>query len=95
MRGYRCPGQSDRNLKAELCRCPGCNYQVEIFSDEPRTKCPRCGREVYRKKTPSCIDWCSAAEQCLGSEKWRQLKEKRDEKVLSKRRRARRFFFAL
>jgi DNA-directed RNA polymerase subunit RPC12/RpoP len=78
MRGYRCPGQSERNLKAELYPCPGCDHKVEIFSDELRARCPRCGREVYREKTPSCIDWCKAAEQCLGSEKWRKLKGKRN-----------------
>jgi len=50
MRSYRCPGQSERNLKAELRQCPGCGYQVEIFSDELKAKCPRCGREVYREE---------------------------------------------
>lgn len=77
MRVYRCPGQSERNLKAELYRCPGCGHQVEIFSDELRARCLHCGKEVYRKKTPSCIDWCRAAEQCLGSEMWKQLKGKK------------------
>jgi len=33
MSGYRCPGQSERNLKGELYRCSGCGYEVEIFSD--------------------------------------------------------------
>ena len=78
MRGYRCPGQSERNLKAKPYRCPGCGYQVEIFSDELRARCPRCGGEVYREKTPSCIDWCKGAEACLGLEAWRKLKGKRD-----------------
>jgi len=75
MSGYRCPGQSERNLKGELYRCSGCGYEVEIFSDELRARCPHCGRGVYREKTPSCIDWCRAAEQCVGPEAWRKLKE--------------------
>jgi hypothetical protein len=29
---------------------------------------------VYKEKTPSCIDWCAAARQCLGEERWQQLK---------------------
>ena len=86
MRGYRCPGQFERNLQAELYRCPGCGCEVEIFSDELRQRCPRCGREVYGKRIPSCIDWCKAAEECLGSEVWSQSK-KRGEKVLCEKRR--------
>ncbi|MFQ6067548.1 MAG: phosphohydrolase [bacterium] len=77
MRGYRCPGQSERNLKAKLYRCSGCGYQVEIFSDELKARCPRCGKQVYSRRNPSCVDWCRAAEQCLGSEGWSKLKGKR------------------
>jgi len=29
---------------------------------------------VYRERMPSCIDWCASARQCLGEERWRQLK---------------------
>ncbi|MEE9191326.1 MAG: phosphohydrolase [Candidatus Aerophobetes bacterium] len=79
MNAYRCPGQSGRNLKVELHRCPGCSYQVEIFSDELRAICPNCGREVHKEKTPSCIDWCKAAEQCLGENAYRELKKEERE----------------
>lgn len=79
MNAYRCPGQSKRNLKAELHRCPNCSYQVEIFFDELRVRCPNCGREVYKEKTPSCIDWCRAAEQCLGEDAYRELKKEERE----------------
>ncbi len=74
MKNYHCPGQSGRNLKAELHCCPNCSYQVEIFSDELRAICPGCGRPVYKEKTPSCIDWCRASEQCLGENAHRELK---------------------
>ncbi len=70
----RCPGQDTRNLRVELHKCPNCGYEVEIFSDEARVKCYRCGEVVYREKTPTCIEWCSAARQCLGEERWQQLK---------------------
>lgn len=72
---YRCPGQSKRNIKAVLRLCPNCRYQVEIFSDELRVNCPNCGKEVYQEKTPSCIDWCKAAEQCLGEDAYKKLKK--------------------
>ena len=48
--------------------------EVEIFSDEIKVKCQKCGKNVYREKIPSCIDWCASARQCLGEEKWEELK---------------------
>ena len=71
----RCPGQDMRNLRVELYRCPSCNAEVEIFSDETKVKCYKCGERVYREKTPSCIEWCASARQCLGEERWRKLVE--------------------
>ena len=70
----RCPGQDMRNLRISLHKCPNCGAEVEIFSDELRVKCQKCGKYVYKEKTPSCIDWCAAARQCLGDERWKQLK---------------------
>ena len=69
----RCPGQDGRNLRVELFKCPNCGAEVEIFSDEIKVKCHKCGEKVYREKIPSCIDWCASAHQCLGEERWRQL----------------------
>ncbi len=69
----KCPGQYNKKLWAELHKCPDCGYEVEIFSDEISRKCPQCGTRVYREKTPSCIEWCAAARQCLGEERWQQL----------------------
>lgn len=69
MKNYHCPGQSKRNLEAELQQCSACGYQLEIFSEELMVRCPACAREVYAKKNPSCIDWCKAAEKCLGQDK--------------------------
>jgi endogenous inhibitor of DNA gyrase (YacG/DUF329 family) len=47
---------------------------VEIFSDEIRVKCPKCGEKVYREQVPSCIDWCAKARECLGEERWKELR---------------------
>ena len=70
----RCPGQDSRNLRVELYKCPNCGAEVEIFSDELRVKCHKCGEMVCRERMPSCIEWCAFARQCLGEERWRQLK---------------------
>ena len=72
----KCPGQDFRNLRVSLHKCPGCGAEVEIFSDEVKMKCRKCGQMVYPGKMPSCIDWCTSARQCLGEERWRELRGK-------------------
>ncbi len=72
----KCPGQDFRNLRVSLYKCPNCGAEVEIFSDEIKVKCQKCGEKVYREKIPSCIDWCASARQCLGEERWRELQDK-------------------
>jgi len=69
-----CPGQDRRNVKAELLSCPDCGYQVEIFSDEIGVKCPQCRNLVCRQRLPSCVDWCKSARECIGEEKYKQLR---------------------
>jgi DNA-directed RNA polymerase subunit RPC12/RpoP len=75
----RCPGQDGRNLTVALYKCPGCGAEVEIFSDEMRIKCHKCGSYVYREKQPSCIEWCAKARECLGEERWK-IKEVSDDR---------------
>jgi len=70
----KCPGQNPRNLRAALYRCPNCGAEVEIFSDEMRVKCGECDEYIYRDRIPSCIDWCASARQCLGEERWKELR---------------------
>ncbi|MCX5700596.1 MAG: phosphohydrolase [Candidatus Omnitrophica bacterium] len=70
----KCPGQDDRNIKAEPIRCPDCGYTAEIFTDEIKVKCPKCKGFICRSRLPSCVDWCKAARECIGEEKWKQLK---------------------
>jgi len=72
----RCPGQDGRNLRVEIHICPNCGAEVEFFSDELKVKCPKCGGKVFREETPSCIEWCAQGRECLGEERWRQLKGK-------------------
>jgi len=70
----RCPGQDLRNLRVSVHKCPNCGAEVEIFSDELGIKCQKCGTKVLREQTPTCIDWCAHARECLGEERWRQLR---------------------
>jgi NADH pyrophosphatase NudC (nudix superfamily) len=70
----RCPGQDMRNLRVSLHKCPSCGAEVEMFSDEMKVKCHKCGAKIYREQVPSCIEWCASARQCLGEERWKELK---------------------
>jgi DNA-directed RNA polymerase subunit RPC12/RpoP len=70
----KCPGQDMRKLRVELFKCSNCGAEVEIFSDETRVKCQKCGTMVFREQMPSCISWCASARQCLGEERWQQLR---------------------
>lgn len=69
----KCPGQDDRNLKAESIKCPQCGYAAEIFSDEIKLKCPKCKGLICKTRFPSCVQWCKAARECVGEKKWKQL----------------------
>lgn len=70
-----CPGSlSIREPMPEYVSCPTCHQEVEIWSNELSYPCPKCGTRVARKQTPSCIDWCPMAEECIGSELYKQLK---------------------
>ena len=71
----KCPGQDDRNIKAETIICSQCGYQLEIFSDEVKVKCPKCKNQVCRQRLPSCVDWCRYAKECVGEDQYNKLKE--------------------
>jgi ribosomal protein S27E len=70
-----CPGQDGRELKVADLICPHCGSEVEIFSDERRVKCHRCGNYVDQEEVPTCAEWCAMARECLGEERWEQLKK--------------------
>ncbi|MEE8473604.1 MAG: phosphohydrolase [Dehalococcoidia bacterium] len=73
-----CPGQDMRFREVELHKCSNCGYEVEIFSGELRVKCFQCGEWVNKEQLPSCIDWCAAASECLGPERYQELKGEKD-----------------
>ena len=72
----KCPGQDARNLRAAMYTCPRCGTDVEMFSDELRIRCHKCSAYVYKEQTPSCIDWCSSARKCIGTEQYNTLRGK-------------------
>ena len=75
-----CPGAINvREASPEEIECPQCGAPVEIWSDEVSARCALCGDRVSREQGPSCIDWCSFAEQCVGTEKYQRLKGSRRE----------------
>ncbi|MFN3967163.1 MAG: hypothetical protein ACK4JE_05650, partial [Endomicrobiia bacterium] len=76
----KCPGTDPRYLKIEIIKCPECGYEIEFFSDEIKVKCPKCKKDVFKEDIPSCISWCKYASECIGKEKWEQIKSYIDEK---------------
>ncbi|MFZ5916430.1 MAG: hypothetical protein ACOYZ7_05835 [Chloroflexota bacterium] len=69
-----CPGAINfRDVRPNDIECPFCGAKVEIWSDEAYARCPGCGREVTQHRGASCIDWCSHARECVGSDKYERL----------------------
>jgi ribosomal protein L37AE/L43A len=71
---FECPGAS--NIKAptiEEIKCPKCGEELEIFTDETSIKCDSCGATVDRAANLQCIQWCEAAKECIGEEKYNEL----------------------
>jgi len=67
----KCPGQDKKDIKAEIIGCPKCGYEVELFSDEIKARCPKCQAAIYRETLPTCIDWCKYAKDCVGNDVYR------------------------
>ena len=66
MAKVRCPGSMKTMVPEPLERkCPKCGSMIEIWSDEEKADCT-CGETVFKDKAPTCVVWCSAAEECLG-----------------------------
>lgn len=71
-----CPGSTKiKNPTPEYLKCSNCANEVEIWTDEVKTVCSNCGNTVYKDQVPSCIDWCSHAEECIGTEVYQRMKE--------------------
>lgn len=69
-----CPGSREiRNPYPEEIVCVFCGKTSEIWSDEVETECRGCGKTISREMKTSCIEWCPAAKECVGLEKYERL----------------------
>jgi hypothetical protein len=69
-----CPGSREiRSPYPEELKCVYCGQACEIWSDEVETLCKGCGKTLNRQMKPSCIEWCPAAKECIGLEKYERL----------------------
>jgi predicted amidophosphoribosyltransferase len=77
-----CPGSKEiRNPYPEDLICIFCGAKNEIWSDEPDTNCKNCGKTITRDIASSCIQWCPAAKECVGAEKYERLMKKLKEQA--------------
>ncbi|MFZ2197238.1 MAG: hypothetical protein WAV13_05850 [Thermodesulfovibrionales bacterium] len=69
-----CPGSREiRTPYPEEIRCFWCDTVNEMWSDEVEADCKKCGKKLTREMQPSCIEWCPAARDCVGAEKYDRL----------------------
>jgi hypothetical protein len=75
---FNCPGsQKFKQPHPESIRCPHCGVEVEIWTDEGRTVCPKCRKVVERETGQSCLDWCKYAKECAGEEVYKKYIKQR------------------
>ncbi len=85
----KCPGQDRRYWTGDAAvevPCPECGAAVEVFRDEGRARCPRCGHRFPNPGTDfGCAKWCSLANECLGFTPQRQPGDNSREEPLAVR----------
>lgn len=70
---FTCPGAANlRSPTLEVRTCPQCGEEIEIFSDEMKASCERCGFVIYNNII-SCVRWCRYAKECVGEEMYRKI----------------------
>lgn len=70
-----CPGSKIfKSPMPESIQCSGCNEELEIWTDEIKVRCKKCGAVTYKSRMPSCIDWCKHAADCVGPDLLAKLK---------------------
>ncbi|MHB8883108.1 MAG: phosphohydrolase [Thermodesulfovibrionales bacterium] len=69
-----CPGSTEiRSPYPQDITCFWCSANNEIWSDETETQCKGCGKKITRDPAPSCLEWCPAAKECVGAEKYERF----------------------
>jgi DNA-directed RNA polymerase subunit RPC12/RpoP len=81
MTSFKCPGAVNIiQPKPEYVKCPNCGREIELWSDEFRGECKSCGKKVFKEESPSCIEWCRYAKECVGEDKYGEyMKNKKKE----------------
>ncbi|VAX33403.1 hypothetical protein MNBD_NITROSPIRAE03-925 [hydrothermal vent metagenome] len=73
-----CPGSVEiKSPFPEELICIFCGSTVEIWSDETEAVCGNCGKVVTREMRQTCLDWCPAAKECVGAEKYERLMKRK------------------
>jgi hypothetical protein len=68
-----CPGAANLQTPTlSIKKCPQCDEEVELFSNDISVKCSNCGFIVYNN-IESCIQWCKHAKECVGEETYNRL----------------------
>ncbi len=67
MSKVKCPGSIRNATPTPIDRkCHNCGVMVEMWSDEEKTDCHKCGTTIFKDKVPTCVEWCKSAEECMG-----------------------------
>lgn len=72
----RCPGSLAGTPTLKVKKCPECGSEVEVFSNDVKVNCEKCGFAVYND-VESCIQWCKYARECVGEQLYKKLKRYR------------------
>lgn len=84
----KCPGQNTRFWGPEDIfdvPCPSCGSAVEFFKDDSHRACKGCGKVLYNPRNNfGCANWCPAARECLGPEKYESLRELAQREIAGK-----------
>ncbi len=79
----RCPGADKfRNPTITEKICPDCGSIIELFSVDVNVPCDKCGFVAYNDSM-DCIQWCTHAEECIGTELYNKLLKRRRNNVLA------------
>jgi len=74
-----CPGSgSFKNPLPESIQCISCGNEIEIWSDEMKVRCRKCGTINYKDRNLTCVEWCKFAKECLGPELYSKLMEEKN-----------------
>jgi len=75
----QCPVAANlRTPTLSIQKCPQCGEEVEIFSNDLKVPCSRCGFVIFND-IQSCIQWCRYAEECIGPELYQKMKGQKKE----------------